>query len=207
MPSLYARLFLPRLIDAACSSMREQRAQVVPLARGRVLEIGFGSGLNLPFYDAMQVRHVTGLEPATRLQALAAQRVVHSQIPVELLTAPAEHIPRADASFDSVVSTFTLCSVNDPMRALQELRRVLVPGGQLLFCEHGLAPEPQVQRWQKRLQPVWKMFSGGCHLTRDVPGLLIASGFVLAPFTQAYTSGRRWVSYTSWGAAQVAFIP
>jgi len=178
---LYERLILPRLVDAACgsSSLARTRALVVPRARGRVLEVGFGSGLNLPFYDPDHVERVLALEPGDGIRALAMRRVAASRVPVEFIGAPGEAIPLPDASVDSIVITFTLCTIPDAARAAREMRRVLRRGGELLFAEHGTARSVRAQRWQRRIEPVWTPLAGGCHLTRNPPQILRDAGFAV----------------------------
>ena len=200
---LYDRHVLPRVIDLACSSKptRRQREKVVPFAAGDVLEIGMGSGLNLPFYDRAKVRKIVGLEPSDGMRRLARHRGDGAGLALELIDGLAEDIPLDSSSVDDVVVTYTLCTVGDPGRALAEMRRVLRPGGRLLFCEHGIAPDRGVARWQRRIAPLWCRFSGGCHLDRDIPGLLQAAGFALALDERMYVPGVRALSYNFWGTA------
>lgn len=200
---LYARFVLPRLIDLACSQDRamQQRQKVVPQARGRVLEIGFGSGLNLPFYDATAVERLWALEPSPHMRVRARPALRQAVFEVELLDAGAEHIPLDVASVDTVVTTYTLCSVADPPAVLAEIRRVLRPQGQLLFNEHGAAPDASVRRWQDRLTPLWSRFGGGCRLNLETATLLRQAGFRLAAEQAAYLPGWRPGSYVTWGSA------
>lgn len=202
----YDRHILPYVLDFACSvkAVRRQREKVVPLAAGRVLEVGIGTGLNLAHYDRTRVGKIVGLDPATQLRGLALKRIGRAGLEVELIGLPAEEIPFADASFDSVVLTYTLCSIGDPVAALQEMRRVLAPNGRLLFCEHGRAPDASVRRWQSRLQPHWKKIAGGCHLDRNVPMLLDASGFRCERMQTMYLPGPRPLTYNYWGVAVAA---
>lgn len=174
--SLYEKYVLPAIIDCACGQkvMQQQRELVVPLAGGEILEVGIGSGLNLPFYDRGKVRRIVGVDPSTELLAKARQRV--GTLPVELLQGSAEALPLDDASIDTVLLTFTLCTIPAVETALQQMRRVLKPGGTLLFCEHGRAPDPAVQRWQDRLNPLWKRCFGGCNINRDMAAFLRGSG-------------------------------
>lgn len=199
----YDRHILPYLIDLACGigPVGRQREKVVPQARGRVLEIGIGTGRNMPYYDRSRVSRVVGVDPALRMHHLAEKRIRQTGLPVELIGLSAEKLPVADASFDTVVCTYTLCTIPDPLAALAEMKRVLVPGGRLLFSEHGVAPDASVARWQARLQPLWKPLAGGCHLNRDIPLLLKEAGFQ-TQLESAYIPGPRVVSYHYWGQAQ-----
>ena len=190
---LYDRHILPHLIDFACGmgAVMKARSQLVPQARGRVLEIGIGSGLNLSFYDPQPVEVVVGVDPSAEMQALARERAARCQVPVEMIALELGQIQAADASFDDIVCTFTLCTIPDAIAALREMRRVLKPGGRLLFCEHGLAPDLPVVRWQKRLTPLWKPLAGGCHLDRDIPALIGAGGFHIRELSTGYLKGPR----------------
>jgi SAM-dependent methyltransferase len=203
---LYDRFLLPRIVDFTCSrkpTMR-QRAKVVPLAQGDVVEVGFGSGLNLPFYDSAKVRHVWAVEPSKAMWARARGRVPAVGFPVELLAASAEEIPLADRSADTVLVTYTLCTLPDVQRAVREMARILKPGGDLIFCEHGLAPDPGVRRWQNRLNPIWKALSGGCNLNRPVPSVLEQGGFQLRELSTMYLPGWRPATFNYWGRAAAA---
>ena len=204
MSGFYDRHILPRVIGCACASkpIMKQRAKVVPLARGRVLELGIGGGLNLRFYDPAKVESLTGVDPSLELRerALAAPRP--SGLGVTILEGTAEALPFESASFDSIVCTFTLCSVQDPGAALAEARRVLRPGGLLLFSEHGAAPDAGVARWQARVEPLWKRIAGGCHLTRPVGGSIARAGFALSQHDSMYLPGTpRIAGWCEWGSA------
>ena len=206
MANLYERFVVPRLINCACSqaAIAAQRAKVVPRAQGRVLEIGLGSGLNLPYYRADQVSSLTAVEPSAELRNMAQRAAArYPKLNLELADQVAEALPYPDASFDTVVCTFTLCSVQDPVAVLQEVRRVLRPGGALLFSEHGLAPEPGVAGWQRRLEPLWKRLAGGCHLTRPVVAGIVAAGFELVEQEAGYLPGApRVLGWSEWGVAR-----
>lgn len=200
----YDRHLLPHLIDCACGmgDVMKLRAALIPQAKGRVLEVGIGTGLNLPYYDAQQVSHICGLDPSPEMHSLARARAAALQIPLEHVTLSAERIAAADHSYDTVVSTFTLCTIPDAVAALGEMRRVLKPGGELLFCEHGQAPDTGVRRWQDRLTPLWKPIAGGCHLNRDIPALLAAGGFALGKMVASYLPGPRPMTYVYRGSAR-----
>jgi ubiquinone/menaquinone biosynthesis C-methylase UbiE len=203
--SWYERNLLPYLLDLACgvSSVSKQRQKVIPQAQGQVLEIGIGTGLNMPFYDKTRVKMVVGVDPALRMHRLALKRSQKAGIRVRLIGLSAEHIPIKDASFDTVVSTYTLCTIADPVAALKEMRRALKPGGKLLFSEHGKSPDANVLKWQRRLQPYWKKMAGACMLDRDIPALLEEAGF--NPNVQSrYIPGPKILSYHYWGEAVAA---
>jgi ubiquinone/menaquinone biosynthesis C-methylase UbiE len=201
--NLYDRFVLPRVVHFTCSrnpNMR-QRAKIVPHACGRVLEVGFGSGLNLPFYDSTLVQHLWALDPSQEIWALAQSRAERASFPVEFLHAPAEDVPLADHTVDTVVITYTLCTIPDVPRALGQVGRVLRSDGRLLFCEHGLAPDPRTRNWQNRLNPLWKRLGGGCHLNRDIPTLLRAGGFDTVELSTMYIPGWKPASFNYWGKA------
>ena len=187
---LYARYLGPRFVRCLCSSedISAERAEIVPLARGTILEIGFGPGLNLPFYDPDLVERVIGVDPNLSFLRLGAEAQGRARIPLEVIRAPAEDLPLGDASIDTALVTYTLCSVADPMRSLRELRRVLKPEGRVLFLEHGLSSDPRVARWQHRLNPIWRPLAVGCNLTRPVIGLLEAAGFVESDETRCWNT-------------------
>jgi len=200
--SWYDRYILPRMLDLACGvkPIRRQRQKVVPLATGDVLEVGIGTALNAPFYEKARVRRIVGVDPGLQMHPLALRRIRQAGLDVELVGLSAERLPLPDRSFDSVVCTYTLCSIPDPAAALAEIRRVLRPGGKLLFSEHGVAPDESVRRWQRRLQRVWGPLAGGCSLSLDLPAVLQAAGFV-AHTQSRYLPGPRFVSYHYWGEA------
>lgn len=202
--SFYDDKVLPHLIDLACATKptRRQREKIVHLAEGDVLEVGFGSGLNLPFYDTGKVRKVFGLEPSAGMRRKAQPNVEASGIDVEFIDLPGEKIPLESNSVDTVLVTFTLCSIDDAVAALDGMRRVLKPAGKLLFCEHGAAPDAGVRRWQDRLNPGWKRFAGGCNMNRDIPALIERGGFRIAMDERMYIPGLRILSYNYWGIAK-----
>ena len=200
----YNRYIVPRIVTCACGTepVLKQRLKVVPKARGRVLEIGLGAGHNIPLYVANQVDSVIGVDPCEVSWQLAQARVAQVAFPVEFVAGSAEAVPLEDNSVDSVLLTFALCTIPDPMAALAEAARVMRPGGELVFCEHARAPDESVRRWQNRVNPLWKRLAGGCHLNRDIIGLLTESGFALSHVEQMYLPGTpRIAGFNVWGTA------
>lgn len=200
----YDKYILPRFINCACAAkpIMKQREKVVPLAHGTVLEIGIGTGLNLPYYDAGKVQRLIGLDPSEASWKLAGARAAQLGFDVEFIGLPGEQIPLDDASVDTVLVTFALCTIPDPVSALKGMARVLRPGGNLVFCEHGRAPDPRVRTWQDRINPVWRRIAGGCNLNRDIPQLLSAGGFSVAQMQTAYLPGTpKFAGYNYWGSA------
>jgi ubiquinone/menaquinone biosynthesis C-methylase UbiE len=169
-----------------------------------VLEVGIGSGLNLPHYDAGKVSAVLGLDPSPQLVAMSRRAAEKAPFEVELLEAAAEEIPLASESLDTVLVTYTLCSIPGVEQALAEMRRVLKPGGRLVFCEHGAAPDASVRRWQERITPLWKRLAGGCHLNREIPRLIARAGFRIATMESMYLPGWRPATFNYWGTAEPA---
>jgi ubiquinone/menaquinone biosynthesis C-methylase UbiE len=198
---VYQDHVLPHLVNLSMRNrlLAPYRQRLLAQAEGRVLEIGMGSGLNLPFYSA-RASEIVGLDPHRKLLAMARRRLSH--IPLTAMEGSAESIPLDDRSVDTVVTTWTLCSIPEVTRALGEMRRVLKPGGQLLFVEHGLAPEESVRRWQHRLTPLWKRFAGGCHLDRAIRGLVEEAGFEITHLETGYMQGPRPLTFTYEGAAR-----
>ena len=204
----YGDRIVPHLVNWAMRSRQLQpyRERVISAAKGRVLEVGIRSGLNLALYPP-QVCEIVGLEPAHRLIGMARQAVERARLNVPLIEAAAESIPLQHNSVDTVVTTWTLCTVSDPVGALLEMRRVLKPGGQLLFVEHGLAPEEKIRRWQNRLDPVWKRIAGGCHLDRPIRELIEKSGFQIAQLDMGYAQGPRMMTFFYQGRAVTKRTP
>lgn len=199
----YEERILPHLLHLAMRQdlFQAYRGRVIPAARGRVLEIGVGSGLNLPLYtDA--VTHVIGLDTSPRLLSMARQASPGGAASTELIEGSAEAIPLEDHSVDTVVSTWTMCSIPDAAGALREMRRVLKPSGQLLFVEHGRSPDDGVRRWQNRLTPVWKRIGGGCHLNRPIRTLVEEAGFRIERIETGYTKGPRPMAFMYEGNAR-----
>jgi ubiquinone/menaquinone biosynthesis C-methylase UbiE len=200
----YDKYLLPKLVHFTCGqnpSMR-QREKVVPLARGKVLEIGIGSGLNIPFYDADKVTHLWGLDPSAEMWAIAQKNAEEHHLDAEFIQSGAESIPLDSHCADTVLMTYTMCTIPEINQALDEIKRVLKPGGKLIFCEHGKAPDSSVQRWQDRLNPVWTKLSGGCNLNRPIPGLLEHSGFKSTDMQTMYLPGWKPATFNYWGTAR-----
>ena len=200
---LYNRYILPCCLDKTCGigPITKQREKVVPRAVGCVVEIGIGSGLNLPHYDAQAVTKIIGVDPDEHIWKRSAARRAASPIEIERIGLSGESLPMDDNSADSVVVTYSLCTIADPVKALSEMARVLKPGGQILFSEHGKAPDAAVHKWQNRIDPVWSKIAGGCHSGRDIPDLFKRAGLTLTALEQMYIPGPRVLSYHYWGAA------
>jgi ubiquinone/menaquinone biosynthesis C-methylase UbiE len=203
---LYDRYVLPRMLDFTMrmEPIMRQRAKVVPLARGRVLEIGIGSGLNLSFYDKSKVQTVVGLDPSPELNVMAKKRASEAGIDVDWLALSSETIPLPDSSVDSIVITYTMCTIPDVHSALLEMRRVLKPGAMMHFSEHGLAPDASVRKWQNRLNSTWGKLAGGCNINRSVPTMLDDAGFRVEKIDTMYLPGPRPFTFTYWGSASKA---
>lgn len=201
----YNDVVLPKLCDMAMRNRRllPYRQRVVSAAEGRILEIGIGSGLNLPFYRD-DVREIVGLEPTPRLVEMARRSAKETPIPVALIRGSAEAIPIENGGIDTVVTTWTLCTIPDARRALGEMRRVLKPGGRLLFVEHGLAPDAGIRRWQNWLTPPWKQISGGCHLNRPIRAMIEDAGFGFERLETGYMPGPRPMAFLYHGSARPA---
>jgi len=209
--SFYDKYILPSFLNCACGAkpILYQRGKVVPLAEGLVLEVGIGSGLNIPFYDAGKVDKVIGLDPSPELNEMAEKVVsktaAENGLNVEIILGSAEAMPFPDDHFDTVVITYTLCTIPVALAANREIRRVLKPSGKLIFCEHGLAPDAGVAKWQGRIDPYWGKIAGGCHLNRDIPELIESAGFSIANMEQMYLpSTPKFAGYNYWGVAVIA---
>lgn len=180
------------------------RAEWIPQARGDVLEIGIGSGLNLPLYSS-DVRRVYGVDPSLELQRMARKRAAGQPVAIDfILQAAEEPLPLGDESIDTVVMMWTLCSIANPLKALQQMKRVLKVTGSVLFVEHGRAPDRDVAVWQDRLTPAWKRIGGGCHLNRKIDELIVAAGFQITELRTFYLPGPRPMTYTYQGLARIA---
>jgi SAM-dependent methyltransferase len=206
MPVFYRDRIYPYLVSRLGDPkpIREVRRQIIPLARGTVLEIGAGAGANFPYYQAEKVRKLYALEPNPGMVRLAERQRRESAIDIEFLDLPGEHVPLTATSVDTVVSAFTLCTISDVMAAVREITRVLKPDGQLIFFELGLAPDLRVRRWQTRLEPIHKGLFRGLHLTRDIPSLLREAGFVIDHMQARYVAAfPKALSYCWWGTAML----
>lgn len=202
----YAKHVLPRLIELAMKNkdMARLRAEWIPKACGEVLEMGIGSGLNLPFYSP-EVQHVYGVDPSSELQRIARTRATELPVKVEFFSQSGEEpIPLSDASVDTVVITWTLCSIPDPSQALRQMKRVLKPNGRLIFVEHGRSDDPGVIAWQDRIAPLWKRIGGGCHLNRKIDQLIATAGFEISELKNFYLPGPRPMTYTYQGIARLS---
>lgn len=201
--SFYSRFVLPPLLDLVMRDrrMRERREKLVPKAHGAVLEVGIGSGLNLPFYDLGRVRRLSAVDPSRELLAMARKKARRLNVDVELVAQSAERLPFADASFDCALLTWTLCSIPDPAAALREIRRVLKAGGELFFIEHGLSRDAGVAAWQRRLTPLWRPLAGGCHLDRRMDELM-RGAFARVELESFYLEGPRILTYVYEGCAR-----
>ena len=202
--SFYEKRILPKLINFACGlgPMMKQRAKIVPMATGNVLEIGIGSGLNLPFYQKHLVKSLIGIDPSKETWALNEAITNQLGFDFKYFQTGAEAIPIDNQSIDTVVITYTLCTIPDTVDALQEIRRVLKPSGQILFVEHGKAPDKVVLKWQNRINPIWKKIGGGCHLNRDIPKIFRDNGFKINDLQTMYLPGWKPASFNYWGVVK-----
>ena len=199
--SLYQKYLLPKLLNWAMKApaLSKLRSELIPSAEGKVLEIGMGSGLNLPHYDG--ISGLIGLEPSEELQNLAEDMLTHADFPSEMLTGSAEDIPLESNTFDTVVMTWTLCSVTDPVLALSEIKRVIKPGGKVIFAEHGKSPDQNIRKLQKTLNPLWSRIAGGCQLNREIVDLYESSGFKFKSLERGYLEGPKFATYNYRGVA------
>lgn len=203
MAKLYNRYLLPKLINLAMSREHAARLRAahIPAARGVVLEAGIGSGLNIPFYSSA-VTKLYGIDPSVELLAMAREKVLAAPFPIELITGSAEHVPLLGESIDTVVITWSLCSIGDAPAALGEMRRVLKPGGAFIFVEHGLSTDQHVRKWQNRLTPFWRPWTGGCHLNRKIDDMVRDAGFTITDLRREYIPGPRPLTFMYEGRAE-----
>ena len=202
----YDENVLPHLLDCACNNKAfdVQRSIIVPKVSGTVLEIGFGSGLNLPFYNQDKVHHLWALEPSKKLLQLAKRNIKNTSFSIDILNCFAEDIPLPDDSVDNVLITYTMCTILEPIKANIEIRRVLKKNGNLLFCEHGIAINDKDAKLQKMINPYWKKIAGGCQLTRDIPSIISQSGFQIDQLSQGYVEGvPKFAGYNYLGLAKL----
>ena len=202
--SFYEKRILPHIINCACGmkAVDLQRAKVVPLAHGEVLELGIGTGLNAKHYDAARVSRVVGIDPSEESWQLAQPAVLQSDVVIEYCKGSAEDIPLATDSIDTAVITYTLCTIPDPGRALAEVIRVLRPSGRVLVAEHALAPEAPVAKWQNRVNGFWGKMAGGCHINRDIRGLIEATPLKVQDWQAMYLPKTPKIAgYNVWGTA------
>jgi ubiquinone/menaquinone biosynthesis C-methylase UbiE len=201
----YNKYILPKVLNCACGSkpINYQRDKIVPLADGVVLDIGIGSGLNIPFYNKTKIKYLYGLDPSKELLNIAKSSAKEEQFEIEFLECGAEDIPLPDKSIDTVLITFTMCTIPDVTLSNSEIMRVLKDDGKLLFCEHGLAPDTSVAKWQNRINPLWNKIAGGCNLNRNIPKLITSSGFRISNMEEMYLpSTPKFAGYNYWGIAK-----
>ncbi len=204
LASWWDRHGVPRMIKFCCGAppIMKLRSKLIPQARGDVFEMGCGGGINQQFYNAAAITSYAGIDPGAKLLGYAKAEAEKKGWKADIREGVGEAIPFGDESFDTVVCTYTLCSVQDQHQALKEMRRILRPGGTLLFLEHGRAPDADVAKWQARIEPWWKPFAGGCHLTRPISSAVSAAGFVVQPMGAEYAPKTpRWAGWMEWGAA------
>lgn len=199
----YDKFILPKVIDWSCKQKptMKQREKIIPVAFGNVLEIGIGSGLNMPFYDKDKVKSLTGIDPSEDIWKENNVDEKSLAFKFRFIRAFAENIPADNNSFDSAVVTYSLCTIPDLTKAFDELRRVIKPKGILVFCEHGKAPDKEMVRWQNLMNPVWKQFGGGCNLNRDIPDIIKSNGFKIKHMETMYIPGLKIESFNYWGTA------
>ena len=203
--SFYDKYILPKFLNCACGSkpINYQREKIVPLAEGTVLDVGIGSGLNIPYYNKSKIKYLYGLDPSIELLNLAKPLAKKNKLEIEFLECGAEAIPLPNDSIDTVVITYTLCTIPNTQLSNEEIMRVLKPNGKLLFCEHGLAPDINVAKWQKRINPIWNKIAGGCNLNRDIPKLIKSSGLKIINMEEMYLpSTPKFAGYNYWGVAK-----
>ena len=203
--NFYEKYVLPKVLNCTCGSkpIKLQREKIVPLAYGKVLEIGIGSGLNIPFYNHSMIDEFHALEPSKELCEMAIEVAQQNNVEVKLHQCGAENIPLPENYFDTVLITYTMCTIPDVALSNSEIIRVLKDDGKLLFCEHGLAPDKNIAKWQKRINPLWSKIAGGCNLNRDIPNLISSSGFKISNMEEMYLpSTPKFAGYNYWGVAK-----
>ena len=204
--ALYEKLLLPKLCDKCCGTkpINYQRNKVVPLAKGVVLEVGVGSGLNIPFYNKNNIEKIIGLDPSEELNVLAKKVANDNGIQIDFLINGAEDIALSDNSVDTILITYTLCTISDVNKSMSEMKRVLKSDGKFIFCEHGIAPDINIIKWQSRINPIWGIFFGGCNINRHIPKIITDGGFNITNINQMYLpSTPKIVGYNYWGEANI----
>lgn len=206
LTNFYDKYILPKVVHWACrqKSSQKQRSKIIPLAKGHVIEIAIGSGLNLPYYRTEYIQSLTGLEPSNEIWQLNKVQTDRLDFNFKFINAFAEDIPVKSNTFDTAVITYALCTIKDPHKALSEIKRVLKPDGILLFCEHGLAPDKNIKNLQNKINPYWKIMAGGCHLNKDIPKLITDNGFKIIALDKMYIPGWKPASYNYRGIAELA---
>ena len=203
---LYEKHVLPKILDACCSTkpVNYQRNKIVPDAKGKILEIGIGSGINIPFYNKANVEKIYGLDPSEELNNIAQKKAINNNVEIDFLLNGAEEIPLPSNSMDTILITYTLCTIQDLESSLKEIKRVMKDDGVMLFCEHGIAPDENVMKWQNRVNPLWGKLFGGCNINRNIPEIIQSSGFKLNSLDQMYLpSTPKIVGYNYWGKATI----
>ena len=204
--ALYEKFVLPKLCDKCCGTkpINYQRNKVVPLAKGVVLEVGVGSGLNIPFYNKNNIEKIIGLDPSEELNVLAKKVADDNGIKIDFLINGAEDITLPDNSVDTILITYTLCTIPDLNKSMSEMKRVLKSDGKFIFCEHGIAPDKNIINWQRRINPIWGIFFGGCNINRNIPKIISEGGFNISNINQMYLpSTPKIVGYNYWGEANI----
>ena len=206
LKDLYEKMVLPKLCDKCCATkpINYQRKKVVPLAKGVVLEVGIGSGLNIPFYNKNNIEKIIGLDPSEELNVLAKRVADDNGIQIDFLINGAEDIDLPDNSVDTILITYTLCTIPNLNKSMSEMKRVLKSDGKFIFCEHGIAPDINIIKWQSRINPIWGIFFGGCNINRNIPKIISESGFNISNLNQMYLpSTPKIVGYNYWGEANI----
>ena len=201
---MYDKYILPYVLNCTCGQKPfiKQRQKLVPMAKGKVLEVGIGSGLNMPYFDTSKVISVVGIDPSVELIQLAEKRIDDSMPDVDFVISKAEEMQFNDNSFDTVLITYTMCTVDDVSASLMQIKRVLKSDGQLLFCEHGLAPDEKIVKWQNRINKFWPTISGGCNINKNIPHLIGEAGFTIPNMEQMYLPKTpKILGYNYWGTA------
>ena len=203
---LYERHVLPKVLDTCCSTkpVNYQRKKIVPHAKGKILEIGIGSGINIPFYNKANIEKIYGLDPSEELNNIAQKKAINNNLEIDFLLNGAEEIALPSNSMDTILITYTLCTIQDLESSLKEIKRVMKDDGVMLFCEHGIAPDENVMKWQNRVNPLWGKLFGGCNINRNIPEIIQSSGFTLNSLDQMYLpSTPKIVGYNYWGKATI----